>query len=301
MKTLTRREDVTDMIVSKIVADLAEGVCPWVQPFTGASLPCNAVTMKPYRGANIVVLWSELVRRGFRDGRWLTYKQAIQAGGFVKRGERSTPVIFYSPTVVPDRDAGGFPKLTPDGKGMKTKVVPMMKLYYAFNIEQCSGVDHLVPKVKPTFDPHIEAGRVIAKTGANIQQVDCGRAFYERVADRIVIPPMEKFRSQSDYLGVIFHELAHWTGHVTRLNRLQEGIRGDDKYAEEELVAEMAAAFVCGHLGLEYETTHASYIASWHRVLKNDSRVLFKAASKAQKACDRILGVKYGEGKEVDS
>lgn len=290
-----KRDEVVQGIVDQIVADMEKGVCPWEKPFTGG-MPVNATTKKSYRGVNVWILWAEMLRRGFTVGSWVTYHQAMQAGGWIRRGEVGVPIVFYTPYEVVERDGDGHAHQDVHGREV-TKTVRVMRLYTVFNLEQTGGLDHLKSVGMGGFKPVQEAERVVAATGAVILHRDLGRAFYDARQDQIVLPPRERFTSVSGFYGTVFHELAHWTGAPSRLARDMKGRQGDEEYAFEELVAEMGAAFTCAYVGIPYSTQHANYIGSWIKVLKDDKKALFRASAKGQSASDYIL--KYGPVSEA--
>lgn len=277
------KRDLYQEITDKIIVSLEQGVrpwkCPWDQSRYGGfeGIPYNLKTGYSYRGINIPILWATQQEKEYQSNAWLSYKQAEQLGGNIKKGEKSTTVVYWN-----------FIDKEEDGKH---KCIPFMKWYNVFNLDQCEGVD-LKPAVKreQTWDDlqHIE--EIIQSNHVDLRFESMGvRACYAPTFDFISRPKKERFQSQGDYYCTLFHEMTHWTGHHSRLNRDFKGRFGDESYAFEELIAEMGSAFLFADLGLEGNVQHDSYIASWLRVLKNDKKAIFKAATEASKAHQFIL------------
>jgi antirestriction protein ArdC len=287
----SRRGEVSlyEEVTATIIEQLEAGRLPWVQPWgrTGGaalSLPRNGVTGRRYSGVNILLLWGAVIEHGYPSQGWLTFKQALAAGGCVRRGERGTTVVYadrFTPKAEQERAArdGDAP-----GK------VAFLKRFTVFNLAQCEGLSGVDPEPAPLPErqavPHAEA--LIAATGADVR-IGGPRAFYDPLFDYVQVPPQPAFTDQINYYRTAFHELSHWTGHNSRLDRDQSGHRGGKAYAREELVAEMGAAFVCASLGVVPTVRHADYIGSWLEVLREDSRAIFRAASQATKAADLLL------------
>lgn len=288
--------NVYEIITERIVALLEKGVIPWQQPWAtsaGDGMAINLVSKKPYRGINAFLLPA----MGFASPYWLSFKQAQDLGGHVRKGEKATPIVFWKWLDVED-----------DGE---KKRVPMLRYYSGFNAAQCDGIE--VPEIKGAVTREskpIEAAEKIVANMPNAPGIEHGggRACYSPVLDRVLIPCQEAFRSDEDYYSVLLHELTHATGHQSRLNR--KGVAGSDgewsafgstPYAKEELVAEMGAAFLCGHAGIGERTldNSAAYIAGWLDRLRNDSRLVVTAAAQTQKAVDYILGNHHQEESEV--
>jgi antirestriction protein ArdC len=284
------KRDLYQEVTNQILSQLEAGVAPWVKPWTGSKtgVPANAVTGKAYRGINVVLLSIAAQAAGYKRDLWLTFKQALAAGVPVKKGETATRIYFYKRHEI--KIAGE----TVDGEqGEKSKVIPLLREYCVFNVEQLSGP---LPGLEdadqaPAFADHAAAEQFVGATGARITNGGDG-AFYQPGGDYIGMPAKAAFRSEGDYYATLLHELTHWTGHKSRCDRLGRLVRfGDEAYAAEELVAEMGAAFLCGRFGIAGRLQHASYIASWIKVLKNDKRAIFTASSLAQKACDYLDGI----------
>jgi len=289
--TPSRRVEVSlyDEVTTKIIAQLEAGRLPWVQPWGRAggaalSLPRNGVTGRRYSGVNILLLWGAVIEHGYPTQGWLTFKQALAAGGCVRKGERGTTVVYadrFTPRAEQERAAQ---------TGEEPGKVAFLKRFTVFNLAQCEGLGGVDPEPAPLPErqavPIGEA--LIAATGADFR-IGGPRAYYDPLFDYVQVPPQPAFGDQINYYRTAFHELSHWTGHGSRLDRDQSGVRGGKAYAREELVAEMGAAFVCASLGIVPTVRHADYLGSWLGVLKEDNRAIFRAASQASKAADFML------------
>lgn len=280
-------------VTARIVAQLEAGRFPWVQPWTGSGapalgLPRNGATGRRYSGINILLLWDAAVENGFATQNWLTYRQAQAAGGQVRRGEQGTIVVFAD-RFVPEKE-----KERAAREGGEPGAVAFLKRFTVFNLSQCEGLpapDEIAsPPVEREAIPVAEA--LIAATLADFR-IGGERAFYVPSKDFIRVPPQTAFGDQINYYRTCFHELAHWTGHPTRLGRNQSGAYGSKDYGREELVAEMGSAFVCASLGIVPTVRHADYLGAWLETLREDNRAIFKAASAASKAADLLLA--FGE------
>ncbi|MFZ5676705.1 MAG: ArdC family protein [Pseudomonadota bacterium] len=291
MQQSVSRNDLYREVTEKIIAELEQGTVPWVRPWRSGgegpslSLPKNGLTAKTYSGINILLLWEALTSRGFACCHWLTFKQALELGGAVRKGEKGTHV-FYADRFIPEKE-----RERAASEGDEPESIPFLKRYTVFNVEQCDGLpEHLfAPRpVLPECQIIPEAQALILATGADFR-VGGDVAIYFPSEDVIRVPHQSAFIDQINYYRTAFHELGHWTGHSSRLARDLANRRGSSGYAREELVAEMATAFVCASLGIIPTVRHSDYIGSWLQVLKEDSRAIFKAASQASKAADYIL------------
>jgi antirestriction protein ArdC len=285
------RENIYREITDKIIAELQQGIVPWVQPWKNGNqlcllgLPVNGLTRRSYSGINILLLWSALEEKGFTSPYWLTFKQCIAMGGSVKKGEKGTHV-YFADKFVPKRE-----KARAEQDGDEASAIAFLKRYTVFNVEQCEGLPvGLFGKVEPRQPRETlrEAEALIGATGADFR-IGGDQAFYVPSEDFIRIPHQTAFTDQINYYRTAFHELGHWTGHKSRLDRNLTTKFGTGDYAREELVAEMVTAFVCASLGIVPTVRHADYIGNWLQVLKEDARAIVKAASLASKACDFIL------------
>lgn len=283
------KTDVYTRITNAIVADLENGVRPWAKPWNAEHLagritrPLRSNGMA-YRGINVIMLWVAATARGYTAPIWMTYRQAQELGGQVRKGETGTPVAYTDKLRKVETD-------TDTGEELAREIF-FMKQYTVFNVEQVDGLPaHFYAAAAPSI---AEAERVdhaeafFAALGADIRHGG-NRAFYALEPDFVQMPPFETFKDAESYYATLGHEAVHWTRHPVRLDRDFGRKRwGDAGYAQEELVAEMGAAFLAADLGLALEPRddHAAYIASWLEVLKNDKRAVFVAATHAQKAVD---------------
>jgi antirestriction protein ArdC len=285
------KRDLYAEVSAKIVAELERGAAPWIKPWSatpGQNVPCNAVSNRPYSGCNILLLW--LARdRGWATPRFLTFKQALEAGGNVRKGEHGTKVYFVKQLQVTD------------GKGEKaeTRLVPMLREYTVFCVEQCDGLPDNVRAGKPMRvrnpDTRDElADEFLRSTGADIREGH-GEAYYVPSHDFISMPAFQAFKGADHFYNVAFHELTHWTGHKSRLDRDLKNRYGSRDYAAEELVAELGAAFLSAEFGFDGDLRHAGYVATWIELLKADKRAFFTACSKASKAAEYLRGLVLAE------
>jgi antirestriction protein ArdC len=283
------RRDLYAEVSSRIVAELERGAAPWVKPWSatpGRNAPCNAVTNRPYSGCNVVLLWMAQ-SAGYQTPRYLTFKQARELGGHVRKSEHGTKVYFVKQLQVRDNDAAADE--TP------TRIIPMLREYTVFNVSQCDGLPDRVltlgdikPRNRDERDATID--EFLACTGVEIRE-GVGEAYYRPSDDYISLPRFEAFKSAAHFYAVAFHELAHSIGHKSRLDRDLRHRFGERAYAAEELVAELCAAFLCAEFSIDGDLRHAGYIASWIGLLKADSRAFFTACSKAQAAADYLRGL----------
>jgi antirestriction protein ArdC len=292
---LNHRADVYTRVTDRIVADLEKGVRTWMRPWSVdhalARLPSLPLRHcgTPYRGVNVLLLWGEMVDKGYENPLWMTYKQAEALGGHVRKGEHGSLVVY----------ADTFSKTESDDKGEEhERAIPFMKGYTVFNVAQIEGLpDHYTHPTAPrdhgrNVELIEEAEEFFANTGATFRHGG-SRAFYAPSADFIQLPPVEAFRDAESYAATKAHELVHWTGNAARMAREFGKRFGDHAYAFEELVAELGAAFLCADLAItpEVRDDHAAYLNHWLEVLKEDKRAIFTAASHAQRALDFLHGL----------
>jgi antirestriction protein ArdC len=284
------RRDLYADVTARILAELERGAAPWVKPWSatpGQNIPQNAVTNRPYSGCNVILLW--LAKgRGWPTPRFLTFKQAQEAGGNVRKGEHGTRVYFVKQLTVHDRSQ-------PTNSEDAIKIVPMMKEYTVFNVAQCEGLPERITQGKPQRlrNPDTRddlADEFLASTGADIRE-GMGEAYFVPSKDFISMPAFPAFRGADNFYNVAFHELTHWTGAKARLDRDLSGRFGNAAYAAEELIAELGAAFLCAEFSFDGDVRNAGYIASWISLLRSDKRAFFTAASKAQAAADFLRGL----------
>ena len=280
-------KDLYADVTNRIIAALEQGTPPWVCPWRdGTALPSNLATGKPYRGINILMLSIEAMTCNYTDSRWLTFRQANELGASIRKGERGTPVVFYRLHEI--NEATGD---RADANSVTKRSIPMLKSYTVFNASQLDCIpDRFALRPTLAWQPITEAEQLLNKSGAAICHGG-NNAFYRPVDDIIQLPPPAWFPHPVDYYATALHELCHWTGHPNRLNRVMGRRQGIEAYAYEELVAEIGAAFLCAHCGLPASLEHASYIDYWLDALRRDKRLIFVAASAAQKAVDFVLGL----------
>lgn len=292
------RASLYKQVTDKIVGELEAGRVPWVQPWgrakAGLGLPQNAATERRYSGINVLILWGAVIERGFAAQSWLTFRQALALGGHVRKGEAGTTVVYADRFVPKDREGRNE---TRADSSERDKSVPFLKRFTVFNIEQCEGLpEGLFASAPPAPEGLIlpEAEALIHATGAKFR-IGGSEAFYSPGADAVHVPPPQAFFEPINWHRTAFHELGHWTGHSSRLARDQAGAYRSKPYAREELVAEMAGAFVCASLNIAPTVRHADYLGEWLSLLREDSRAIFRAASAASKAADYLLAFRRGE------
>lgn len=283
----TERIDLYQKVTDQIIAQLERGTVPWVRPWTtGASgrivaLPHNSISGRPYSGVNIPLLWMR--GAAYQSNGWLTFKQALGAGGAVRRGEHGTMVV-YADKFIPQSE-----KARIAGTDEKARPVYFLKGYTVFNTEQCDGLKPEPIAAAPTMPQMIESADTLIRNSHARVTLGGDRAFYALNTDSITMPVFEAYPERIDWYRTMLHEMAHWTGADHRLKRQFGQSFGDSNYAREELIAEMSAAFACASMGIEPTLRHADYLASWLRVLREDKRAIVQAASKASKASDYLL------------
>jgi antirestriction protein ArdC len=285
LRKSTMKDLYTD-VTNRIIAALEQGTPPWVCPWQdGGALPLNLVTGKAYRGVNVPILFIEAATRPYPDHRWLTFRQAQALGAHVRKGEHGTAIVFYRLRAIGEApgDATAPEPATP-------RAIPLLKTYIVFNAHQLDDLpERYVLQPPVTWQPIEAAERLIQQSNAVI--VHGGpQAFYRPSDDCIQLPPQTGFAQPEAYYATALHELCHWTGHPSRLNRVLGRRHGIEAYAYEELIAEMGAAFLCAHCGLSSGLQHASYIDAWLDALRRDKRLIFVAAGAAQKAADFVVG-----------
>lgn len=270
-------------VTGRILDQLKAGVVPWRQPWDGTGsvvMPRNATTNRAYSGVNVLLLWCRAQEAGYHDARWLTFKQALDAGGHVRKGEKGVRVVFVS-TFEKDGDNG-------------RERVPFLKAFTVFNVAQCDGLTLATdaprtPKHNDSRDDDAEL--FIRSTGAVINHGE-GRAYYRPSTDAIMLPEFETFTSAGAYYATACHELGHWTGAPNRLDRTFGKRFGDDAYAAEELVAELTSAFCCAELAINHTPgADAAYIAHWVKFLTDHETAILTAASHASKALAYLKGL----------
>lgn len=269
-----------ERITERIVGLLEQGTVPWHKPWqVQTGLPRNLVTKKPYRGINPFLLMA----MGYESPHWLTYRQAVQLGGNVKKGEKSCPVVFWKPLQVTDEDSGEVAK------------IPLLRLYNVFNVSQCEGLKNVPVEDAGSFVT-TEATKIVAGMPQPPKiKLGMSHAYYTPVNDMVGMPEPKRFDTEDAYHSTLFHELVHSTGHEKRLKRQSITERngfGSDPYCKEELIAELGSAFLCGQAGIVERTidSSAAYLENWLKQLRSDKTLIVYAAAQAQKAADFILG-----------
>lgn len=273
-------------ITDRIVARLRNSVCPWRQPWSGKGhgvMPRNAVTDRAYSGVNVLLLWSRAQESGYAAPLWLTFKQALELGGNVRKGEKGETVIYVAKLIKEDKDGA-------------RRAIPFLKTFTVFNVAQCDNLPSKI--VAPDATAHVVnpntrdeiADAFIASTDADVRHGEA-RAYYRPIGDYVNLPLFETFKSASSYYATGFHELGHWTGAEKRLNRTFGKRFGDGAYSAEELVAELTSAFLCGEFGFDNDGADADYIATWIKFLTDHSGAIVTAAAAASRAVEFMRGL----------
>ena len=272
--------DIYAAVTERIIAQMEQGQIPWQRPWISSGKAISHATGKPYSLLNQMLLQ--------RPGEYITFKQCTEAGGKVKKGEKSSMVVFWKWIEQEDEETG------------ETKEVPFLRYYNVFHIDQCEGITakHTTEAAFPDGAEVLEAAQEIVydylgRTGVKLSHTEGDQAFYRPSTDEVVLPIRKQFVSTAEYYSTVFHELTHSTGHPSRLNRLaRPSFFGTEDYSKEELVAEIGAATLVNHVGLETSGSirnSAAYIQNWLKVLKDDKRFIVSAAGRAEKAVNLIL------------
>lgn len=273
-----------EVITNAIIAKLEAGVRPWRQPWKDAAGRPLRACGTPYRGINTIWLWVVATSNGFSSPIWMTYRQASELGGQVRRGERGTLSVFYK-AYQDQRD--------PDDDD-RAGVRRIVKSYTVFNVDQIDNLPtRFTPVSSPPLPPADECDVLLDAFFGRVPAivVPGPYAAYRPDADVVTMPPLERFEDRDHYWATLAHELAHWTGHASRLDRTLSGRFGSEAYAAEELIAELASAMLGADLGLPvaHLDDHASYIGGWLKVLKADPRAILMASAKAEEAAQYLL------------
>ena len=272
--------DIYKTVTDRMIQQMEQGIIPWKKPWVSTSGAISHMTGKPYSVLNQMLLG--------HSGEYVTYKQCQQEGGKVKSGEKSQIIVFWKWMMVEDEET------------KEEKEVPFLRYYNVFHISQCEGLTAKYPTKLPQQDikPDEEAERIITAycdhVGVSLIQEEGDRAFYLPLLDQITLPLRKQFIDTAEYYGTAFHELIHSTGHTSRQNRLTNtAFFLNEEYSKEELIAEIGAAAIVNHIGLETKNSFrnaTAYIQNWLKALRNDKRFIVSAASKAEKAAQLILG-----------
>jgi antirestriction protein ArdC len=282
--------NVYQIITERILEKLSQGVVPWRRTWTGPEPLQNLVTRKPYRGINVFLLGMQ----GFGPPYWLTLKQANRLGGKIRKGEPGSVVVLWK-----------WVEKTDPETGEPAAAVPLLRYYRVWNVAQTEGIEVPIAEALD-FAPIEAAERILQEmpqSPAIINQ-DPGKAWYDPRGDRVNLPRPESFEGPEEFYSCAYHELVHATGHQSRLGRpavVEVARFGGHAYSQEELVAEMGAAFLCAVAGIEQVTLEnsAAYIDGWRKVIGDDPKLVVHAAAQAQKASDFILGRRFEEKEEA--
>ena len=287
------KEDVYTRITNKIIADLEQGVKSWTKPWSAGNTEGRITLPKrhngeAYQGINILSLWGSAMEQGFTSATWMTFRQAKELGGHVIKGEKGSLVVYANTLSRTEQTA--------EGEEFEMQI-PYMKGYTVFNVQQIEDLpESYYDKPQAPDNPIARITRIekfFAATGASIHHGG-DRAYYAIGPDHIRLPYIEAFRDAQSYYATLAHEMTHWTRHESRLDRdFGRKKWGDEGYAQEELVAELGAAFISADLeiALEDREDHSAYIASWLKFLKDDKRAIFRAAAHAQRAVNYLHGL----------
>ncbi len=282
----TSRGYAYDHITERIVSLLEQGTVPWHKPWKAQTgLPRNFITKRPYRGVNVFLL----LAMSYEAPYWLTFRQAQELGGNVRKGEKSCPVVFWKQMTLEDEESD------------EKRTIPLLRLYHVFNVTQCEGLRNIPETPTPAAILPAKPEDIVEKMPKR-PTIKHGRtkAFYDPSEDYVGMPDRARFDHEAEYYSTLFHELIHSTGHDSRLNRSTLTAKagfGSNPYSKEELIAELGAAFLCGQADIVERTldNSAAYVKSWLEQLRNDKALIVHAAAQAQKAADYILGTTFAE------
>lgn len=306
MNTKQVHADYAKTVADKVIKMLEEGTAPWTQPWkpgfgpTGReAMPFNAASGRAYSGGNALHLWAVAQERGYEDNRWMTFKQVQDRGLRLKEGSKGhgAKVEFWDFSKVRQDK-------TDEGESGKTdeqrRRGPSVFLFTVFNGSMVEGMPEQAKRQVPDITwRHGECERLLAESGASINHDGGDRAFYRPLSDTIHLPVKEAFESATGFFATALHELGHWSGHETRLNRDQSGVFGTESYAKEELVAELSSMMMGDRLGIGHDPgQHVAYIGSWIKLLKKDPMAIMRAASQAEAVC-KHLGIEAYQNEPI--
>ncbi|KSV73545.1 antirestriction protein [Sinorhizobium sp. Sb3] len=281
-------KDTYQRITDAVIEQLEAGTKPWVRPWRGnsrGSLVPRRVNGEAYRGINVLMLWLASELAGYEENTWLTYRQAQEFGGQVRKGEKGTLVVKYGTFAPKEREDD-------DNRG-----IPYLKGYTVFNVEQIEKLSQEfyrpTEELPTTQVPHLEAVETFVRNTGAVITYGGTTACFRPTPDDILLPERARFVDEVHLYSTLLHEMSHWSGAKHRLNRNLTGRFGSESYAIEELVAELSASFLCADLGVAHDPrgNTASYLESWLKVLKNDKRAIVSAAARAQAAADYLHGL----------
>ncbi len=280
--------DLYAEVTNRIVAELEKGVKPWEKPWRTtshglATMPQNLATGRIYNGVNTLTLWLEACEKGYPNHSWATFKQVSDLGGHVRKGEKASPVIYV-----------GTREVEENGKQVYR---PFARWFMVFNAAQIEGIP--LPEIAQRTCTNADVHRIIAHSQITVRH-GYDKAFYRPDVDMVYMPYVAAFKDEPAYIRTLLHEMVHATGHDTRLAREFGKRFGDERYAFEELVAELGSAFLCARLGTPYASENAEYIGAWVRKMKEDSKAIFTAASWAAAAADWLMPA-FDDDAELDA
>ena len=295
-----------ETVAEKLIEQLKQGTAPWQKPWepgeANSNMPFNPITGNRYKGINALQLMSE----DREDQRWMTYKQAASVDAQVRKGEKGTPIQYWKFTEEQNKtDAAGKPILDARGEPVKETVkLERPRVFFAtvFNAEQIDGLPQLQPRQEQTWNAVDRAEKILQASGATIKHGEADRAFYRPGTDSIHLPDKDQFPTADNYYATALHELGHWTGHESRLDRDLVHPFGSEGYAKEELRAEIASMILGDQLGIGHDPEqHAAYVGSWIKALQDDPLEIFRAAADAEKIQDYVLSLEQKQVQEQDN
>jgi len=297
---MSPKADAYNVVTDRIIEALEAGTVPWHRPWKSLQGfgPTSLQTGKPYRGINVWLLSLTSHACGYTSPYWVTFKQAKERGGSVRKGEKGTQIVLWKPLRKTEKNEAG---------DEVEKRYMMLRYFTVFNVEQCDDVTTPeIPELPADHDPIASCEEIVTGwTGRPEIKHGGNSAHYSPALDYVQMPHSGQFDAPESYYGTLFHELAHSTGHASRLARkslIQPAPFGSPDYSREELVAELAASYLCGEAGIPVNVEQsAAYIKSWLKVLKDDRKMLVSAAAQAQKASDLVLGIEYQNGEGESS
>lgn len=296
-RNTSNKRDLYSEVTNKIISKIEAGVAPWRKTWSQYGLARNYASNHIYTGINMILM--NMTEHPIPY--FMTFNQIKEQGGKIKKGSKAEMVVYFNLYYKDEQDntLSREQAIAARQQGREVQVLKFIKYYNVFNIENIEGIEFEIPQVTLRDNDQINAcEQIIAEmlNAPDFTLIDADQPFYSPVKDVVNMPSIKQFESSQAYYATCFHELAHSTGHASRLNR--EGITnpqqfGSSSYSQEELIAEMAASFLCAKVNMDYDEitdNSAAYLAGWLKVLKEDSKFIFKAAAEAQKAADYILG-----------
>lgn len=295
----TKRSNNIFIKITKLFIDaLKTGAPPWRKPWSQSlsspGFPVNAATERRYTGINITILWASAIASGFEHDRWLTIRQVSNAGGQVRKGEKGTTAVLYKKIKIEHKAKDD----EDDVQSQSDRSYKIARAFTLFNVEQCTGLPkkievglHPNSKKEQIWESHRSADDLVQLCGAKVRHTG-SVATYLPASDIICMPPKSAFDSTAGYYSTLMHELTHWTGHKSRLNRpgiVESHPFNSVSYAFEELVAEIGSAFLCADYRIFGELRHESYVLSWIKILENDPKAIFSSSAQAWKARNFLM------------